>query len=381
MKRMIKKIVLALVAVMFLNLHFIFVHANTEAAIENGTETYGLNDVVNTLEQYVEDVNLEDVKEKLLRGNSLDMSNIFNVVGNALFKEVKLGLKTAVEILSVLVLIGIIKCLELEKGSLEKVVSTLSFLVITSMILKNYTIILTLFKTTITNITNITEIISPVILGILIATGEVVTSGIIGPVIMFLTSLVGVVINYAILPLLNISLVFRIISNASDAVNLDKLGGFLASSAMWITSIAFTIILGVLGLETSVTTSVDEVTIKTAQAALSNLVPVVGKFVSDSAEIVMGASEVIGKAVGVIGILVIFIALLLPAIKILVLCGIYNLLDGISEMLVKDGKTSGIIGAFAKQYSKLAGIMIGTGVTFVITIALAISLIGKAVGG
>ncbi len=380
MRRILNKIVFAIVAVIFFNNSFLFIYANTNDAIEKGIETYGLNDMVNTLEQYVDEVNLDDVKEKLLKGNGLDMSNIFKIVGNTLFKEIKLELKTAVEILSVLVLIGIIKCLELEKGSLDKVVNILSFLILTSMILKNYISILTLFKDTIGSIINITEIISPVILGILIATGEVVTSGIIGPVIMFLTSLVGVAINYVVLPLLNISLVFRIISSVSDAVNLDKLGGFLSSSAMWITSIAFTIVLGVLGLETSVSTSVDEITVKTAQAAISNLVPVVGKFVSDSAEIVMGASEVIGKAVGVIGILVIFIVLLLPAIKILIIGGIYSLLEGISEMLVKDGKISGIVGTFAKQYNKLAGIMIGLGVTFVITIALAISLIGKAVG-
>ncbi|MBR6641927.1 MAG: hypothetical protein IKL08_07030, partial [Clostridia bacterium] len=145
-------------------------------------------------------------------------------------------------------------------------------------------------------------------------------------------------------------------------------------------SIAFTIVLGVLGLETSVSTSVDEITVKTTQAAISNLVPVVGKFVSDSTEIVMGASEVIGKAIGVIGILVIFIVLLLPALKILLIGGIYSLVEGISETLVKDNKITGIVGTFAKQYNKLAGIMIGVGVTFVITIAIAISLIGRAVG-
>ncbi|MBR6613535.1 MAG: stage III sporulation protein AE [Clostridia bacterium] len=380
MIKILKKIFILTTLLLGIYTICICVYANTNDAIEKEIENYKLNDMVNTLEQYTEGIDLNTVKEDLLEGNGLDMPNIFNAIGNVLFREIKIELKTAVEILMVLVLIGIIKCLELEEGSLNKVVNILSFLILTSMILKNYTNILTLFKNTIANITNITEIISPVILGILIATGEVVTSGIIGPVIMFLTSLVGIAVNYIIMPLLNISLVFRIISSVSDAVNLDKLGGFLSSSAMWITSIAFTIVLGVLGLETSVSTSVDEITVKTTQAAISNLVPVVGKFVSDSTEIVMGASEVIGKAIGVIGILVIFIVLLLPALKILLIGGIYSLVEGISETLVKDNKITGIVGTFAKQYNKLAGIMIGVGVTFVITIAIAISLIGRAVG-
>lgn len=380
MNKKLKRIVLLTILLFDIFTINFFVHANTSDAIQKGIENYKLNDVVNTLEEYVEDVNLDEVKQDLLEGNGIEISNFFNAIINMLFKEIKLELKTAVEILMVLVLLGLIKCLELEKGSINKVINILSFLILTSIILKNYTNILTLFKNTITSITNITEIISPVILGILIATGEVVTSGIIGPVIMFLTSLVGVSISYIVLPLLNISLVFKIISSVSESVNLDKLGSFLSSSAVWIISIMFTIVLGVLGLETSVSTSVDEITVKTTQAAVSNLVPVVGKFVSDSTEIVMGATEVIGKAVGVIGMLVMFIVLLLPAIKILLIGAIYNFMTGISELMVKDSKTSGIIDMFAKQYNKLAGIMIGVGVTFIITIALAISLIGKAVG-
>ena len=380
MNKKLKRIVLLTILLFDMFTINFFVHANTSDAIQKGIENYKLNDVINTLEEYVEDVNLYEVKQDLLEGNGIEISNFFNTIINMLFKEIKLELKTVVEILMVLVLLGLIKCLELEKGSINKVINILSFLILTSIILKNYTNILTLFKNTITTITNITEIISPVILGILIATGEVVTSGIIGPVIMFLTSLVGVSISYIVLPLLNISLVFKIISSVSESVNLDKLGSFLSSSAVWIISIMFTIVLGVLGLETSVSTSVDEITVKTTQAAVSNLVPVVGKFVSDSTEIVMGATEVIGKAVGVIGMLVMFIVLLLPAIKILLIGAIYNFMSGISELMVKDSKTSGIIDMFAKQYNKLAGIMIGVGVTFIITIALAISLIGKAVG-
>ncbi len=380
MNKKLKRIVLLTILLFHIFTTIFFVHANTSDAIQKEIENYKLNDVINTLEEYVEDVNLDEVKQDLLEGNGIEISNFFNTIVNMLFKEIKLELKTAVEILMVLVLLGLIKCLELEKGSINKVINILSFLILTSIILKNYTNILTLFKNTIASITNITEIISPVILGILIATGEVVTSGIIGPVIMFLTSLVGVSISYIVLPLLNISLVFKIISSVSESVNLDKLGSFLSSSAVWIISIMFTIVLGVLGLETSVSTSVDEITVKTTQAAVSNLVPVVGKFVSDSTEIVMGATEVIGKAVGVIGMLVMFIVLLLPAIKILLIGAIYNFMSGISELMVTDSKTSGIIDMFAKQYNKLAGIMIGVGVTFIITIALAISLIGKAVG-
>ena len=52
--------------------------------------------MVNTLEQYTEGIDLDTVKEDLLEGNGLDMPNIFNAIGNVLFREIKIELKTAV---------------------------------------------------------------------------------------------------------------------------------------------------------------------------------------------------------------------------------------------------------------------------------------------
>ncbi|MBR6689328.1 MAG: stage III sporulation protein AE [Clostridia bacterium] len=376
--RIIKRICLGLVCIcIILNLHsFVFAEDNIVEEVKNA---YGLDDTIDILEEYVKEVDLSDMTNDLLKGEALDMSSLLDMFFNLIFKEIKIELRTLIRILVVIVLIAIIKCLELDKGSLENVINVISFLVITVIILKNYIDILDLFKNTISALTKVTEIVSPIILGLLIATGEILTSGIIGPAIMFLTSLCGLAVSYVVLPLLNIMLVFKIISSISESVNLDKLGEFSGKFAMWITSIMFALVLGVLGLESSVSTSVDAVTVKTTQAAVSNLIPVVGKFVSDSAEIVMGASEIIGKTIGAIGIIVIVITVATPILKLFIISLIYGVIEGIAVALMKECKTTKLIGAFSKQYSTLAGIMVGISCVFVITLALAISLFGKAV--
>ncbi len=374
----IKKIGICLLLICFLTVSNAIVSANNDV-INETKEAYDLNDTIELLEEYTKNVDLENIANSLLKGEKLNTSSILDLFSNLFFKEIKMEIKTFVSLLIVIVLLAIVKCLELEKGSLDKIINLISFLVITTMILKNYIEILDLFKNTINALTKITEIVSPTVLTLLIATGEVVTSGIVGPVIMFLTAVCGVIVNFVVLPLLNITLVFKIISGISESINLERLGTFLNKFAMWTTSIVFTLILGVLGLETSVSTSVDAVTVKTTQAAVSNLIPVVGKFVSDSAEIVMGASEIIGKTVGTIGIITIIITIATPALKVFVIGLIYGILEGISEALIKENKTTKIMGAFSKQYNTFAGIMIGVGSIFIITLALAISLFGKAV--
>ena len=127
MNKKLKRIVLLTILLFDIFTTNFFVHANISDAIQKGIENYKLNDVINTLEEYVEDVNLDEVKQDLLEGNGIEISNFFNAIINMLFKEIKLELKTAVEILMVLVLLGLIKCLELEKGSINKVINILSF--------------------------------------------------------------------------------------------------------------------------------------------------------------------------------------------------------------------------------------------------------------
>ncbi len=375
--KLIKKIAGCCALLLYIFIVTSYVTANN--IIEDTKEAYGLNDMIDMLEEYAESLDLETITNNLIKGEGLEITSVWDVFVSLLFKEVKLELKMFVKVFIVIILLSITKCLELEKNSLDKIINIVGFLTITSMILKNYIEVLVLFKGTISSMTKIIEIVSPVTLTLLIATGEIVTSGIIGPVIMFLTAVCGVIANYIVLPLLNITLVFKIISGISESINLDKLGSFVSKSAMWVVSIVFALVLGVLGLETSVSTSVDAVTIKTTQAAVSNLIPVVGKFVSDSAELVMGATEIIGKTVGTLGIIIIIVVLSIPAIKLFLIGMVYGLLEGVTESLMKESKTTKIIGAFSKQYTTLAGIMIGIGTTFIITLALVISLFGKAV--
>jgi len=375
-----QKIKIILVGVILFNILRMSIYA-TDSKVEELSESLGLGGVVNTLKEYTSELDLDGIKDNLLNGDGVNYGVIGSFFSKHLFSELKNGIKTAFSIMIILVLLGIIKSLELEKdGTIEKVISLVGFLIVVTMLLKNYSSNMKLFTETITTLTKIVNVISPVMLAILIATGEIVTSGIISPLILFLTGSIGMLVSYIVVPLLTLSLVLNIITNLSSTVKLDKLGGICKSSAMWIVSVAFALFLGVLGLESSVSTSVDGVTVKTTQAAVSNLVPVVGKFLSDSLEVVMGASELIGKSVGVIGIIVLIIVLVVPLIKLVIIGLIYKLLEAFSEIIFTDDKISKIIGAFAKQYVSIVGIMFGIGATFVIAIGIVMNLFGKAVG-
>lgn len=354
-----------------------FIYASVTDSV---AEEIDLESVLDSLNEY-SSIDIYSTTQDLIDGNGIDYGVIGNFLKNVLLKEVRLVIKHIINILIVIVLIAVANSFQLESNSdVIKLVSLVGFVVIMVMLLKDYTLILQSFKDSVNKITEIVEIISPFMLAILIATGKIATSGIISPIILFVTSLIGIIVNYVVISLLTMSIVFKIITNISQTIKLEKLGKLCSLTSMWIVSVIFALFLAILELETSVTTSVDNVTIKVAQTAVSNVIPVVGKFVSDSMEVVMGATQLVGKSVGVIGIVIIVITVLIPLIKIVIYTIIYSLLEAFSEALLVDNKISNIIGAFKDQYKIILGILFGIMTTFIIAIGIVISILGKVSG-
>jgi len=376
---MVKRI--CLIVIVFIS--FTTVASNVWAlGVDAVAEELNLNSLIEALKEYTSnEIDIDTIANDLITGEGLDYGIIGNFVLNKVFYEIRVGLKSCISILIVVILMAIIKGLELEKdNTVSKVASLVGFLVIVTIVLKSYFVMLKTFTDTVNLLTSIMEVVAPFMLAILIATGEITTSGIIGPVLLFVTSLVGVLVTHVILPLLSCSLVFKIISGMSDTVKLNKFAKLFSSTSMWIVSVVLALFLGVMELESSVTTSIDEVAIKTTQAAVSNLVPIVGKFVSDSLEVVMGASEIIGKAVGIIGIVVIIVIALIPIVKLLIYNLMYFIISAISELLNTDSKITDLCDAVSKQYKTMLGIMLGVMITFIIGVGIVINLMGKVVG-
>lgn len=350
-----------------------------DTQIESVKEELDINSLIQTLEEYTdESIELENEVDNLFKGQSINYGKIGNFIFNKLFYEIRAGLKTGITILIIVIIMAIIQGLELEKDSgISKITSLVGFLLIASIILKNYVAILKVVLDTVTTLSSIVQIVAPVMFSMLIATGEITTTGLISPIILFVTGLIGTIVNYVVVPFLTLALVFKLINNMSQSIKVEKFSKLFESTAFWTISVIFALFLGVLELQSSITTSIDEVTIKTTQAAVSNLIPVVGKFVSDSLEVVMGASEVIGKAVGVIGILVIVVVAVVPIIKLGITSFIYFLISAFSEMLDADDKITKLLSSMSSQYKVLIGVMVGVTITFVIGLAVIINLIGK----
>lgn len=351
-----------------------------QKVVDMVNDSYNLNNYINTINEYVEDtgvegISLSDISNDLISDGSIDYNSIFTKLTSLFFKEIFVTLRGAITIYIIIVIMAIINNIQLEKDSdVSKIANLVCFLALSAITIATFSDTMASFKNIVGTLTTIMQVVSPFLMAILIGTGAITTTGIIQPLLLFLASLVGFIINYIVVPFFSISVAFNVISSISENLRLEKISKLFTSSALWITSIVLTVFLGILSAETSISSSVDSLAVKTTQTAVSNFVPVVGKFFSDSFETVVGATKIISKVGGTIGIIGIILVAIVPVVKIASITIIYTVLGALIQPIYKDDTLEKYILSFAKVYKNLLGILIGIVILFIISTAIVINL-------
>ena len=115
------------------------------------------------------------------------------------------------------------------------------------------------------------------------------------------------------------------------------------------------------------------VTAKTAKAAVSNFIPVVGKILGDSVDSIIGCGNILKNAVGVIGIIIILGIVIIPMLKLGVLFVSFFILSGVCEV-VADEKIVKLISQIADSYKILLAILISVSLMFIVGITLVLKI-------
>ena len=348
---------------------------------QSAAKTYNLDEYINTINSSVrenigEDFNFKNMANEIINKNNINYKKIFMKLLDLFFKEISSAIKGAITIFIVVVIMAVLSNLELEKKSdITKIAHLACFIVIATITIATFVDTVKMLTNVVHTQTTLMQVISPFLLAVLIATGKITTTGIIQPLLLFLASFVGGVITYFVIPLLSISVAFNVICSISENIKLEKMSKIFSSVSLWTVGVVLTVFLGVLSLETSLSTSVDSLGVKTTQAAVSNFVPVVGKFFSDSFEVVVGATKIIGKTGGVIGIIGIIVVAIVPIFKLASIMGIYMLLAALVEPISNDELTSKYLSSIANTYKTMLGVLIGITILFVISTGIILNLV------
>ena len=185
-------------------------------------------------------------------------------------------------------------------------------------------------------------------------------------------SIIASIIKNLVFPLILFSFTIGIISNISEKVQFSQLSELIRQIIVGIVAGALTIFIGIITMF-GIGSKVDGITIRTAKFAVDNLVPIVGKFLSDAVETVVSCSAILKNGIGLIGLFALFLICIIPLIKIIVLIFSYKIIGAISQPIASEN----IINFFNEVGKALVLVMIGVlsvAIMFFITIAIVVEL-------
>ena len=263
----------------------------TEEIINNQKDILGINDFLNEAKEYSKNglgENVEELFEDAIKGN-VKTKDISNNVFKIIKKEFLEVISSIIGILIVLVIHSLFKSISENLGNSDtgKIAYYIQYVLIATIIIDSFTSVLSITKESIQNLTGFMYSLVPIMITLMLTTGSFVSANSIQPILLFLTGFIGNFIELFLLPILLISVVLSLVSNLSEKIQINKLSKYLKSSIIWILGIILTIFVSLLSLEGTLGSSVDGVTAKATKAAVSNIIPVVGKILGDASDTVL----------------------------------------------------------------------------------------------
>ena len=331
-----------------------------------------LENFFNNIKELPEGANFFTYVNGLLEGKyNFSFDNIFSYLLSSLFSNIKEFVPAFISIIAIVLFCNLMQNI---KGDFARnsVSELIVFVCLLSVIMLLSVQIISLWQNTkniIENIAKLIEIMSPIILTLMVASGGNVSASIYKPIVAFLSNGVVSVFLYIIIPLVAVMLVLNIVSSFSNTIKLNKFIDLSASVIKWVIGFIITIFTVFLSIQGITSATFDGISIKATKYAISNSVPLVGGFIRDWFDLVIAGSVLIKNVIGITGVFALFYIILSPILQIV---GFSLMLKLVSALVqpIADNKITCFFDGVSKCVTYLSVALISVGFMLFITILL-----------
>lgn len=279
-------------------------------------DTEELEAYLETLPQY-EAGSIKEALESIVTGDfSLDYASLWQSVLALVWEEGKVILPAFAVIIAVSLLSGILNSIRgsFLRGSMAEIIHFAAYLCVGAALLSVLISVLQAGFSAIESMQRQMEIIYPILLTLMAASGGAVSAGIYRPAVAFMSSAVCEMFSAVVLPTSVAVIVLTFIGCLSDEVKTTKLGDFFKSLNKWLIGLT----LGLLGIFLTVqgisAAQYDGLSLRAAKYLVSGSVPIVGGFLSGGLDLVLAGSALIKNAVGSFAVFLLFGVILRPVL-------------------------------------------------------------------
>ncbi len=262
----------------------------------------------------------KDVKEmlaSLVTGDfALGYDSLLTAVFSLVWEEGRAMLPALAVILAVSVLCGILNSAKngFMQSTMSDIINFAAYLAVGAVLLAVLTTVLQTGFEAIASMQRQMQIVCPILLTLMAASGGAVSAGVFRPAVAFLSSGICELFTAVILPTTVAVIVLTFAGNLSPDVRCEKLGAFFKSVNKWLIGLTlglFTLFLTVQGITSA---QYDGISLRTVKYLVSGSVPIVGGFLSGGVDLVLAGSSLIKNALGSFAVFLLFATILRPVL-------------------------------------------------------------------
>lgn len=337
-----------------------------------------INTFLNETKQYTADffpnLNSQNIVDELINGKNIDSKNLLNKIIDILVGKIKENAKIIFSIIAVSILCSILKNIQSAfGGNVSEIAFYVCYLFVIILIITSYTDMVSVCRDTITKLDSFMNMLIPLVLGLLVANGNIVSVSILQPVLLIMTSIINILISNVIFPIILVSTMMSLIGNISENIKISKIPKLLQKACLWCLEFILIIFIGILSIEGTLGANVDGVTAKAAKSIVSTVIPVVGKALSDATDSILGATMITRNAIGIVGVIAIISIVLNPLISVLVMMITYNVASALIEPIV-DPRISKCMSGMGDSIKIIFSLMATVCMLFIISTTIMIKI-------
>lgn len=261
-----------------------------------------------------------DIKETLssvITGDfALDYSSLWQSALALVFNEGRAMLPAFAVVLAAALLCGILNSAKngFLQSTMSDIINFVTYIAVGAVVLAVLTGVLQTGFSAMESMQRQMEIVYPILLTLMAASGGSVSAGVFRPAVAFLSSAVCEMFTAIVLPASVVVIVLAFVGNLSPDVRTEKLGDLFKSINKWLIGLTLGLLTLFLTVQGIASSQYDGLSLRAIKYLVSGSVPIVGGFLSGGLDLVLAGSALIKNAVGSFAVFLLFGALLRPVL-------------------------------------------------------------------
>ncbi len=342
-----------------------------QEVLEEQAQSYGLEDLEQAGEEYLGEIDLT---------GGMDVPSILQSLGQkgreALAGVVKESVRSCVLLLVVTLLCGLAESMGTGAGGDPLKISTLvAALAITAVAVGDVNSLLSMGEEAIRSMQSLGDVLLPAVSMTTAASGAPAAAAVKYSVTILFSDFLIRLIRHLLIPLCYTFVAVNVAWAALGNDGLKRMGSLLKWMIATILSVVLLIFIGYLNLSGVISGSADAATIKAAKFTISNMVPVVGGVISDTAETLLAGASLLRNTAGVFGMLAVLGICLAPFLNLGIHYLMYKITAALAATVSGDGRITGLIENLGSAFGLILAMTGSCGVLLIVAMTSAVSAV------